>query len=398
MKPIPTRRRRLTVMPLLLLALCASLLSGCGRFGEDKDDRYVTAPVERGDLVARVTATGTLSALVTVQVGSQVSGRIAELLADFNTPVKKGQVIARIDPRLFEAAVGQARANLLAAEGNLAKARADAADAQRKLDRARALQVARVVSRADLDSAQAAADAARGQVSASEGAAAQARAALREAEINLDYTTIVSPTDGVVIARNVDAGQTVAASLQAPTLFLIAQDLTKMQVDTSVAEADVGKLRPGMTGTFTVDAYPGEPFRGVVRQIRNAPETKLNVVTYDAVLDVANKDLRLRPGMTANVTFAVEEHQAVLRVPNAALRFSLPGKARDSAAPRRDRRPVWVMRDGEPVRVEIFTGITDGSFTEVLDGDLRSGEKVITDSNEPSPGPGGGRLPMRGVF
>ncbi len=387
------------IAALLVLALALSSIPGCD--GKTSDSPYVTAPVERGDLVARVTATGTLSALVTVQVGSQVSGRIQELLADFNTPVKKGQVIARIDPRLFQAAVEREEANLLAAEGNLVKARADAQDAERKFVRARALQAQKVVSRADLDTAQAAAAAAKGQRAAAEGSVAQARAALNQAKINLDYSTIVSPTDGVVIARNVDVGQTVAASLQAPTLFLIAQDLTKMQVDTSVAEADVGKLRAGLPATFTVDAYPGERFKGVVRQIRNAPETRLNVVTYDAVLDVSNDDLRLKPGMTANVTFVVAQRRDVLTVPNAALRFTPADEIRgsgDRGAPDAEGRPVWVLRDGRPGRIVIRTGITNGSLTEVLSGGLRAGDLVITDASEEGSGKAAPRMPMRGVF
>ena len=393
------RRRAASIAVLLLFVPVLASIPGCG--SDDSDSAYVTAPATRGDLVARVTATGTLSALVTVQVGSQVSGRIQELLADFNTPVKKGQVIARIDPRLFQAAVDRERANLLAAEGNLAKARADAEDAERKFARARALQAERVVSRADLDTAESTATAAKGQVAAAEGAVAQARAALNQAKVNLDYSTIESPTDGVVIARNVDVGQTVAASLQAPTLFLIAQDLTKMQVDTSVAEADVGKLRAAMPATFTVDAYPGERFHGVVRQIRNAPETKLNVVTYDAVLDVGNDDLRLKPGMTANVTFVVAERRGVLKVPNAALRFTPPDETRraaDREASGPDHRAVWVLRDGKPERVEVRTGITDGSFTEVKSGALRAGDAVITDSSGGDTGKASPRMPMRGMF
>jgi HlyD family secretion protein len=392
---------------LFALGLAAVLVAaGCGS-GKGDDEPFITAPVERGDLTARVTATGTVSALVTVQVGSQVSGRIQELFADFNTPVKKGQIIARIDPRLFRSEVEQARANLLAAEGNLAKARADAQDADRKLARARALQAQRVVSRAELDTAAATAGATKGQVAAAEGAVAQARASLNQAKINLDYTTIVSPTDGVVISRNVDVGQTVAASLQAPTLFLIAQDLTKMQVDTSVAEADVGKLRAGMPATFTVDAYPGERFTGRVRQIRNAPTTQQNVVTYDAVLDVENDDLRLKPGMTANVTFVIAERPGVLKVPNAALRFTPPRRSSEGSAraasgrrPARNDRKVWVLRGDEPEPIAIRTGITDGSFTEVVSGSLREGDPVITDSNDDSgPQPQGRRMRgMRGMF
>ncbi|MDP3909834.1 MAG: efflux RND transporter periplasmic adaptor subunit [Gemmatimonadales bacterium] len=395
-----TRWKRGAIGAVLLL-LAAALFFNFRGTAADDDGRFVAEALSRGKVTARVTATGTLSALVTVQVGSQISGRIQELLADFNTPVKKGQVIGRIDPSLFQAAVERAKANLVAARGNLQKAQADARDADRKLERSRALQAQRVVSKADLDTAQAAAEAAKGQVAAAEGAVAQARAALYEAEVNLGYTTIVSPTDGVVIARNVDVGQTVAASLQAPTLFLIAQDLTKMQVDTSVPEADVGKLHPGMIATFTVDAYPGEPFTGAVRQIRNAPETIDNVVTYDAVLDVANADLRLKPGMTANVTFVVAEREGVLRLPNAALRFRPPrdvARSDDLAPSVPGHRNVWALRGGKPERLEVRTGITDGTFTELVGGPLAEGDRVITDSLEQNSEGGGGRMPMRRIF
>ena len=384
---------------LLVLLLMVAGASACRRGNSRSDAQYLTAPAERGTLTARVTATGTLSALVTVEVGSQVSGRIQQILADFNTPVKKGQVIARIDPQLFQATVEQARANLAAAQGNLAKARADAEDAERKLARTHALHDEKVISRADLDSAQAAADATKGQVAAAEGALAQTRAALHQAEINLNYTQIVSPTDGVVISRDVDVGQTVAASLQAPRLFVIAENLKRMQVDTNVAEADVGKIAPGMKTIFTVDAYPAERFTGVVRQIRNAPQTLQNVVTYDAVIDVANDDLRLKPGMTANVTFVYAERENALKVPNAALRFR-PPEARagppkkDTGSP--DRRSVWVLREGKPVEAPIRTGVTDGSHTEVVEGDLRPGDQVITEMLKP--GTDAPRMPMRGVF
>jgi HlyD family secretion protein len=385
----------------IALVLCAALYFSLRGPAADDNGRFVTEPLSRGKITARVTATGTLSALVTVEVGSQISGRIQELLADFNTPVKKGQVIARIDPRLFQAAVDRAKANLTAALGDLEKARADARDAQLKLERSRELHASRVVSQADLDTAQAAAAAAKGQEAAAQGAVAQARAALNEAEVNLDYTTIVSPTDGVVIKRNVDVGQTVAASLQAPTLFLIAQDLTKMQVDTSVPEADVGRLHEGMTATFTVDAYPGEHFTGTVRQIRNSPETIENVVTYNAVLDVSNADLRLKPGMTANVTFVVGERDDVLRLPNAALRFRPPrdlARSDDLTPSAPGLRNVWVLRGGKPLRVEVHTGITDGTFTEVAGGPIEAGDRVITDSlDENAEGPGG-RIPMRRIF
>ena len=362
-----------------------------------------SARVDRGRIVAKVTATGTLSAIVTVQVGSQVSGRVAALHADFNSPVKKGQLIAKIDPQLFQAAVEQARANLVAAQGNLSKARAQAVDAERQYQRNETLAERKLIAQADLDTSQANAEAAQAQVKASEGAVEQARAALHQAEVNLKYTDIVSPTSGVVISRNVDVGQTVAASLQAPTLFVIAEDLAKMQVDTNVAEADVGRLRAGMDASFTVDAYPSETFHGTVRQIRNAPQTVQNVVTYDAVIDVANPGLKLKPGMTANVTFVYAEKDDVLRVPNAALRFrpppdlpafsgaqGRPGGRANTAGPRAvetpDQRTVWVMRQEKPVPVRIRTGISDGTSTELVEGELEPGDAVVTDASGPPTG------------
>jgi HlyD family secretion protein len=382
---------------LLALTLCA-----CDR--GPAAPPFVTVPVERGALVASVTATGTLSALVTVQVGSQVSGRVAELHADFNSPVKKGELLARIDPQLFQAAVEQARANQSAAEGNLAKARAQSADSQRQLARSKELAAKKLVAAADLDTAQATADAARANIQAAEGTVDQARASRHQAEINLAYTAIVSPIDGTVISRAVDVGQTVAASLQAPTLFTIAEDLGKMQVDTSVAEADVGKLRASLTAAFTVDAYPGRRFKGAIRQIRNAPQTVQNVVTYDAVIDVDNRDLSLRPGMTANVTFVYASADDALKLPNAALRFRPAGaggkgeghgggehrQRGDGGAPAGDgsHKTIFVLRDGKPEPVPVKLGISDGSFTEVVEGGLKEGDAVITESTAPE---GGGK-------
>ncbi len=372
---------------------------------------FETVRVDRGKIVAKVTASGSLSALVTVQVGSQVSGRIAALYADFNSKVKKGELIAKIDPQLFEANVAQARANYVAAQGNLAKAKAQALDAERQYKRSVKLADRKLIAVADLDTAQATADAAKAGVDAAAGTVEQAKAQLHSSEVNLAYTNIISPTDGVVISRNVDVGQTVAASLQAPTLFLIAEDLRKMQVDTSVAEADIGQLRTGMPATFTVDAYPTETFVGTVRQIRNAPQTVQNVVTYDAVIDVDNSALKLKPGMTANCTFVYAEDDNALRVPNAALRFRPPAELLASLTPRgtaggpaargkgaagaqapgtageaparagggADRKTVWVLRAGKPARVAIRTGVTDGIRSALVEGDLSEGDAVITD-------------------
>jgi len=355
--------------------------------------RYDTVKVDTGRIVAKVTATGTVSALVTVQVGSQVSGRIQYLYVDFNAPVKKGQLIAKIDPQLFEAATEQARANLGAAQGNLTKAKAQAVDADRQYRRSRALVERQLIAQAEVDTAQTNAEVAIAQVEAAKGSVAQAQAALHQAQINLAYTDIVSPTNGVVISRNVDVGQTVAASLQAPILFLIAEDLAKMQVDSSVAEADVGKLRANMPATFTVDAYPGERFTGTVRQIRNAPQAVQNVVTYDAVIDVDNSALKLKPGMTANITFIYAEKDDTLRVPNSALRFRPPPEllaqighrqerpVRDNVTPSdfSDHRTVWVVRGETPEAISLTTGISDGTITEIVTGDLHEGDRLITD-------------------
>jgi HlyD family secretion protein len=423
-----TRRRLLAVVGSLLAVAAAA---GAWRWrvaARKVGQRFETVRVERGRIVAKVTATGTLSAIVTVQVGSQVSGRIQALYADYNSRVKRGERIAKIDPQLFLAAVEQARANLLAAEGNLARSEAQAVDAGRQYRRNRALAADKLIAQADLDTAEANSLAADAQVKAARGAVEQARAALSQARVNLAYTDILSPTSGVVISRSVDVGQTVAASFQAPVLFVIAEDLAKMQVDTSVAEADVGRLRDGMDATFTVDAHPGEIFHGRVRQIRNAPQTVQNVVTYDAVIDVDNPDLKLRPGMTANVTFVYAQKEDVLRVPNAGLRFrpppglvgdtgsgrgegngrppgraggaSLPAAAQSAGAPARragaeptDQRTVWILRDGQPAVSTIRTGISDGSFTEVLEGPLAPGDAVITDVI----GAGAGARPSGGM-
>lgn len=364
--------------------------------GADKP-KYVTAAVEKGAIVARVTATGTLSALVTVQVGAQVSGRVLTLHADFNSKVTKGQVLARLDPELFEAAVAQAQANEKAAEANVAKAKAQAQDADKRLKRAQTLWADKLISQAELDAAESEAQVAQASVAAVEGTLLQAKAGRQQAQVNLTYTTIRSPIDGTVISRAVDVGQTVAASLQAPTLFTIAENLSRMQVDTSVSEADVGKLKEGLEASFTVDAFPQRPFKGRIRQIRYAPTVVQNVVTYDAVLDVENPELLLRPGMTANVTFVWARADDVLKIPSAALRYrhadgKPDGKDGAAAAPppgerprlkdgdeRKDSKSVWALKDGVPTRVAVRLGLSDGSFQELTDGELALGDLVIVD-------------------
>jgi HlyD family secretion protein len=355
---------------------------------------YKSAPIERRNIVGRVTASGTLSALVTVQVGTQVSGRIQKLFADFNSSVQKGQLVAKIDPQIFEASVQQAQANYLSAKAGVATAQANAVNADRQFARAKALHDQNLASQADLDTAEANVATSRAAIDAAKASIAQTLAALHQTQVNLSYTNILSPIDGVVISRNVDVGQTVAASLSAPVLFTIAQDLTKMQVDTSVAEGDVGRLQVGMKTYFAVDSFPGQRFLGKIRQIRNSATTVQNVVTYDAVIDVDNTDLRLRPGMTANVTVVYAEKVGVLAVSNAALRFRPPPSLAGSAATA-DRRPrpdgsapaadasearnLWILRGGVPQAVAIHAGLTDGAVTEVIDG-VSEGDQVVVDA------------------
>src|SRR5438552_5141993 len=294
-----------------------------------------TAPITRGDIIDSVGATGTLQAITTVQVGSQVSGNIQWLGADFNSIVKKGQVIARLDPSLFDAQLQQARANLMQARANLTKAQSDLertkvqlTDAQQKYTRAKELSARSLLPQSDLDAAKIAVDSAQAMLASQQATVAQAQAAVTQSQasvnqnqVNVDHTIITAPIDGIVTQRSVDVGQTVAASMQAPTLFVIAADLTKMQVNANIDEADVGRIRPGQHVTFRVDAYPTDAFEGTFAQIRLQPVVVQNVTTYGTVIDVPNAQLKLKPGMTANVKVEIAKRSDVLSIPNAALRF-----------------------------------------------------------------------------
>jgi HlyD family secretion protein len=411
-------RARLIWLALIVL-VAAFFLYRCTAGGSDAPE-YQTAVAERGNVISRVSTSGSLQAVVTVDVGSQVSGRIQELFADFNSPVKKGQKIAKIDPSLFGAAVVQAEANVMAARANVHRLTITAEDAERQATRASEVFDKQLISATERDNAVATARSARAGVDQAQAQLAQSRASLEQAQTNLRYTDILSPTDGVVISRAVNVGQTVAASLSAPVIFTIAQDLRKMEVHTNVAESDIGRLKPGMRVSFTVDAYPGEPFRGSIRDIRNAPQVVQNVVTYDAVIDVANDDLKLKPGMTATVSIVTDRRRDVLSVPNTALRFrpegvqagggsSGPGTAQAGAGQRRDgqsrdgqsrdgnsgrrkrdddseddaappavvKRTVYVLVNGVPAPREVTTGLTDGRITEVTGGELKEGEAII---------------------
>jgi len=359
------------------LWISAALLvfwTGCGRRGPE----FMTEPITRGDITTAVTATGTVNAVTTVNVGTQVSGRVKDIYVDYNSRVTKGEVIAQIDPALFEAQVAQARANLANAKANLDKAEATLVDARRTMDRYKELFARNLVARSDLDTAETnyATDAA--SVAAAKTQIDQAAAALALAETNLHYTKIVSPVNGVVISRNVDVGQTVAASFQTPTLFVIAADLTKMQIDTSVDEADISSVKAGQEVEFSVDAYPDETFKGRVSQVRNAAVTVQNVVTYDVVVTVDNKDLKLKPGMTAEVSVITAVARDVLRIPDAALRFRPFEKGKP--LPGGSGPAVWVLENGQPVRVPVTIGISDGTYSELVSGELKEGQPVITGS------------------
>ncbi|MBI3804523.1 MAG: efflux RND transporter periplasmic adaptor subunit [Nitrospirae bacterium] len=386
----------------LLLGLLLVVGGGFAFFRDGKKEpEYRTVKVERGGITATVSATGKVNAVVTVQVGSQVSGRIQTLSADFNSRVKKGQVIAQIDPALFNAQVEQAKAKLANDEANVEKAGVVLADAKRSLLRMETLLSRNLISQSDKDTAQTAADSAAASLKAAETQVQQDRASLQLADANLRYTTIASPVDGIVISRNVDVGQTVAASLQAPTLFTIAQDLTEMQVDTSVDEADIGRVQIGQEAEFTVDAYPDTPFRGTVHDIYNQPLIVQNVVTYDAIIRVKNPDLKLKPGMTANVVVRVGYKEDVLKLPNAALRYR-PEKASGPSVPVKGDKSkpteVWVLKEGKEVAVPISLGLSDGASTELLSGDLKPGDLLVTEKIRKGGGSsGGGRPPsMRG--
>jgi HlyD family secretion protein len=416
------RKKYLIGMVIVILILAGGFfwrqLSG----QNGSNQKFRLAKVEKGEISLVVTATGTINPVINVLVGSQASGTIKALYADFNSQVKEGQVIAQIDPAIFEAQVEQGRANVLNAQANLLNGQAnlenakanltkvDVAvfDAKRTLDRNQPLLEKKIIAQATLDTAQtnydtavaqrdvakAQVESAKSQIESFKAQVEQTKAALRVAETNLRYTTIRSPVNGTVISRNVDVGQTVAASLQAPTLFTIAKNLAEMQVDSNVSEADVGRIAVGQDATFTVDAYPERIFRGKVSEIRNAPIIVQNVVTYDVVILVENKDLKLKPGMTANVSVMIAHRDGALKIPNAALRFRLesaksesgksgpPQKAgeRVKSAEGDQGRPgrVWVLSpEGKPAPVSVTLGITDGTFSEVVAGNLREGAEVI---------------------
>ncbi len=376
---------------ILIFGILTAFLFSC----KGDTPSYRTEPATKGDIQQTVTATGTVNAVTTVLVGTQVSGTIKEIFVDFNSHVKKGQLIARIDPTIFETQLAQARANTDHAEAAMR-------DAERILNQNKTLFAKDLVAKNDYEAAKTSFDSAKAQL-------AQAKAALQSAATNLDYTKIFSPVDGIIISRNVDVGQTVAASFQTPTLFTIAQDLTKMQIDTNVAESDIGVVQLGQDVEFSVDAYPDTTFKGKVWQKRQAPITVQNVVTYDVVIQVDNRDFKLMPGMTANVSLIITTRPDVLRITNAALRFRLTdrpagtsggasagaGAKAGAGGPEKKGPAVWVLENGKPKRVGIAPGISDGTYTEIVSGDLKDGDQVIVESlkkNSKTQAPSGPRM------
>jgi HlyD family secretion protein len=372
------------------LALAAALLlaigAGCKPSGTSAL-KYETTPAARGDIVQHVTASGTLSAVVSVDVGSQVSGKIAVLNADFNSPVKKGQLVAEIDPTVYQAALRQT-------EGDLASAQADVTLKQQNLDRKKILVPVKAASQLDLDQAVA-------ELAQAEATVVIKQAVRESAQANLDYCKITSPVDGIVIARKVDLGQTVNAAMNTPILFTVAQDITKMNISAAVSEADIGQVREGQPVDFNVDAFPDEIFHGQVTQVRKSPTTTQNVVTYETIITVDNPEQKLFPGMTADVSILVAERTNALKIPNIALRFTPPDNAQYDQRPpaKLDRKQRLIYSPGarpgalNPVVVE--TGITDGVDTEVLAG-LAGGAPVVTSSSTGTTSSGFGGPPPSG--
>jgi HlyD family secretion protein len=381
--------------------------------------KFRTEKIARGDIEATVTATGTVNPVTTVLVGTQVSGTIKDIYADFNSPVTKGQVIARIDDAQFTAKVRQAEANLESAKAgaenaranienlkarlnasraDMEKARVAVADASLNLDRTKKLWEERLASQKDMDSSQSSYDlqvaqmksleathnsniaqlnSAEAQYKTSLAQVKQNEASLDTARLDLEHTRILAPVNGIVVSRNVDVGQTVAASFQTPTLFNIAQDMTKMQIYSNISEADIGKIKVGQDVEFTVDAYTDTIFKGNVSEIRNAPIIIQNVVTYDVVVKIDNPELKLKPGMTANVSISVSNKRDVIRIPNAALRFR-PSEMQNRASER--GAGVWILEDGKPKQIRVTTGISDGNYTELVSGDIKEGQELIVES------------------
>ena len=352
------------------------MLSGCGK----DSGNLVTNKVIQGGIVEKITATGIINPISTVNIGTQVSGIIAEIYVDYNSKVNKGQLLALIDPQTFEATVDQRQAALDIAKAELEVTKNDIVYYKKHLDRIKKLNRSQYSTDKELETAQRDYSNAIAQKTLKEAEIKQAEAALKQAKIDLEYTRIISSVDGVVISREVEVGQTVAASFNTPTLFNVAEDLTKMQIEASVVEADIAKVKDGQKVEFSVDSFPDEIFEGVVTQVRNNPITTSNVVTYEVIISIDNRELKLKPGMTANVEIITAEKENVLLVPNKALRFYVTDE--NGEVRRYKDKGIWIIRRGKPERVSIATGIVDDDFTEVISDQVHAGDTVILEDKK----------------
>lgn len=337
--------------------------------------QYATEPVQKRTITQIVEATGTIEPINTVSIGSQVSGRIDEIFVDYNSVVEKGQQLAQIDTSLFEAQLQQSEANINNARATLDKNKALLDYDTKTYHRYKNLYDRNLVSKNDLDSAESAYKSDLAQVAAAKASIMQAEANYATAAANMGYTKIISPVKGIVISKEVEVGQTVAASFQTPTLFTVAEDLTKMRIETSVSEADIGKVKEGQEVEYTLDGYPDSTFKGKVTQVRLSPTTESNVVTYTVIIEVENDEGKLMPGMTANVSIITGKKEDILTVPNVALKFTIADNTK-----RYDKKGIWIEKKGKPVRINVETGVSDDTYTEIISDEIKDGDIVYTRS------------------
>ena len=364
-------------------ALAVVLLAGAAVYlttDEGTEPTFVTRKLQRGSITEKVTASGIINPISTVNIGTQVSGTIAEIFVDYNSQVTKNQLLAQIDPALFEATVAQRKAALDIARAEVEVVKNDIVYYKKHLERIKKLNSSRYSADKELESAQRDYDNAVAQLALKNAQVSQAEAALKSAEIDLKYTKIVSPVDGIVVSKEVEVGQTVAASFQTPTLFNVAEDLTKMQIEASVVEADIAKVKEGQTVEFGVDSFPDEIFYGIVTQVRNEAITTSNVVTYEVIIEIDNRDLKLKPGMTANVEIITAEKEGVLLVPNKALRFYITDE--NGETKRYQDKGLWILNKGQPQRIVIKTGVADEDRTEVISDKLKENDNVIIEDRK----------------
>ena len=363
-------------MKKIIISICILLLIATPfvfRKQQNGKVEYLSEPIQARTITQIVEATGTIEPINTVSIGSQVSGRIEEIFVDFNSVVEKGQQLAQIDTSLFEAQLQQSQANINNAKATLARNKALLDYDTKTYHRYKNLYDRNLVSKNDLDSAESAYKSDLAQVAAAKASIMQAEANYATASANMGYTKIVSPVKGIVISKEVEVGQTVAASFQTPTLFTVAEDLTKMRIETSVSEADIGKVKEGQDVEYTLDGYPDSIFKGKVTQVRLSPTTESNVVTYTVIIEVENNEGKLMPGMTANVSIITGKKENILTVPNVALKFTVADNKQ-----KYDKKGIWIEKKGKPVRVNIETGVSDDTYSEIISEEIKEGDIVYT--------------------